>query len=65
MRSRNLLVIAGALGYWALDNAVLWATFHAFDALAPDHRDPHGLPDRAARRAAAAPRAASAGSTAG
>ena len=25
-----VLVIAGAVGYWALDNAVLWATFHAF-----------------------------------
>jgi uncharacterized protein (TIRG00374 family) len=30
VRSRNLLVIAGALGYWAWDNAVLWAAFHAF-----------------------------------
>jgi uncharacterized protein (TIRG00374 family) len=30
LRSGNLLVIAGALGYWAWDNAVLWATFHAF-----------------------------------
>ena len=30
VRSRNLLVIAGAVGYWAFDNAVLWATFHAF-----------------------------------
>src|SRR5215211_3692870 len=30
VRSRNLLVITGALGYWAWDNAVLWATFHAF-----------------------------------
>jgi len=30
VRSRNLLVIAGSLGYWAFDNAVLWATFHAF-----------------------------------
>jgi uncharacterized membrane protein YbhN (UPF0104 family) len=30
LRSRNLLVIAGALGYWAWDNAVLWAAFHAF-----------------------------------
>lgn len=29
-RSRNLRVIAGAVGYWAFDNAVLWATFHAF-----------------------------------
>jgi uncharacterized protein (TIRG00374 family) len=30
VRSGNLLVIGGALGYWAFDNAVLWATFHAF-----------------------------------
>jgi uncharacterized membrane protein YbhN (UPF0104 family) len=30
VRSRNLLVIAGAVGYWAWDNAVLWAAFHAF-----------------------------------
>jgi uncharacterized protein (TIRG00374 family) len=30
LRSRNQLVIAGSLGYWAWDNAVLWATFHAF-----------------------------------
>jgi uncharacterized protein (TIRG00374 family) len=30
IRSGNLLVIAGSLGYWAFDNAVLWATFHAF-----------------------------------
>ncbi len=30
VRSRNLLVISGAVGYWAWDNAALWATFHAF-----------------------------------
>ena len=30
VRSRNVLVIAGSIGYWAFDNAVLWATFHAF-----------------------------------
>jgi uncharacterized protein (TIRG00374 family) len=30
LRSRNLLVIAGSLGYWVWDNAVLWAAFHAF-----------------------------------
>ena len=30
VRSRNLLVIAGSVGYWAWDNAVLWATFQAF-----------------------------------
>jgi uncharacterized protein (TIRG00374 family) len=29
LRSRNALVIAGSIGYWAWDNAVLWATFHA------------------------------------
>ena len=30
LRSRDLQVLAGAFGYWAFDNAVLWATFHAF-----------------------------------
>src|SRR4051794_31023271 len=30
VRSRNLLVISGSVGYWAWDNAALWATFHAF-----------------------------------
>ena len=35
VRSRNLLVIAGSLGYWAFDNAVLWATFQAFDFSPP------------------------------
>jgi uncharacterized membrane protein YbhN (UPF0104 family) len=35
VRSRNLLVISGSLGYWAWDNAVLWATFHAFDYSPP------------------------------
>ncbi|HMJ97156.1 MAG TPA: lysylphosphatidylglycerol synthase transmembrane domain-containing protein [Thermoleophilaceae bacterium] len=35
VRSRNLLVIAGSVGYWAWDNAVLWATFHAFDFSPP------------------------------
>ena len=29
-RTRNLRVILGSIGYWAFDNAVLWATFHAF-----------------------------------
>jgi uncharacterized membrane protein YbhN (UPF0104 family) len=28
--SGNRRVIAGSIGYWAFDNAVLWATFHAF-----------------------------------
>ena len=27
--------MAGAVGYWAFDNAVLWATFHAFGASLP------------------------------
>ena len=35
LRSGNVLVIAGAIGYWAWDNAVLWATFHAFGASIP------------------------------
>jgi uncharacterized membrane protein YbhN (UPF0104 family) len=35
VRSRNVLVIVGAIGYWAWDNAVLWATFHAFDFSPP------------------------------
>ena len=26
LRSRDLTVLAGAIGYWAFDNAVLWAT---------------------------------------
>jgi uncharacterized membrane protein YbhN (UPF0104 family) len=30
IRSRNLLTITGSVGYWAWDNAVLWAAFHAF-----------------------------------
>ena len=29
-RTRNMRVIFGSIGYWAFDNAVLWATFHAF-----------------------------------
>lgn len=32
LRSRDRLVLLGSLGYWAWDNAVLWATFHAFGA---------------------------------
>jgi uncharacterized protein (TIRG00374 family) len=30
LRHPNPLIILGAVGYWAWDNAVLWATFHAF-----------------------------------
>jgi uncharacterized membrane protein YbhN (UPF0104 family) len=35
VRSRDPLLLVGAFGYWAWDNAVLWATFQAFDA-SPD-----------------------------
>jgi uncharacterized protein (TIRG00374 family) len=28
-------VLLGALGYWAFDNAVLWATFHAVGIVPP------------------------------
>jgi uncharacterized membrane protein YbhN (UPF0104 family) len=35
VRSRDLTVIAGAIGYWAFDNAVLWATYHAVGADVP------------------------------
>ena len=30
LRRRDWRVIAGSLGYWAFDNAVLWACFRAF-----------------------------------
>jgi uncharacterized membrane protein YbhN (UPF0104 family) len=30
LRSGDRRVLAGSVGYWAFDNAVLWATFHAF-----------------------------------
>ncbi|MFL5871770.1 MAG: flippase-like domain-containing protein [Solirubrobacterales bacterium] len=35
LRSGNWRVIAGSIGYWAFDNAVLWATFHAFGLSPP------------------------------
>ncbi|MCW2951663.1 MAG: hypothetical protein JWQ48_833 [Conexibacter sp.] len=35
LRRGDPLAIAGALGYWVWDNAVLWATFHAFGASPP------------------------------
>jgi uncharacterized membrane protein YbhN (UPF0104 family) len=35
LRSGDLQVIAGTIGYWAFDNAVLWATFHAVGASPP------------------------------
>jgi uncharacterized protein (TIRG00374 family) len=34
-RAGQLLIVAGAFGYWAFDNAVLWATFHAVGAQVP------------------------------
>jgi uncharacterized membrane protein YbhN (UPF0104 family) len=33
--SGNVRVLAGAVGYWAFDNAVLWATFKAFGLSPP------------------------------
>jgi uncharacterized protein (TIRG00374 family) len=35
LRRRDWRVIAGSLGYWAFDNAVVWATFHAFGVSPP------------------------------
>jgi uncharacterized protein (TIRG00374 family) len=35
LRSRNLQVLLGSFGYWAFDNAVLWATFKAFGSSPP------------------------------
>ena len=35
IRRRDLRVIAGSLGYWAFDNAVLWACFRAFGESPP------------------------------
>jgi uncharacterized membrane protein YbhN (UPF0104 family) len=35
VRSRDLTLVAGAIGYWAFDNAVLWATFEAVGADIP------------------------------
>ena len=35
LRSGNRRVIAGSVGYWAFDNAVLWAAFHAFGLSVP------------------------------
>jgi uncharacterized protein (TIRG00374 family) len=35
VRRRDVLLIVGAVGYWAWDNAVLWATFKAFGADVP------------------------------
>jgi uncharacterized membrane protein YbhN (UPF0104 family) len=35
LRRRDWRVIAGSLGYWAFDNAVVWACFHAFGESPP------------------------------
>ncbi|MGH2969339.1 MAG: flippase-like domain-containing protein, partial [Solirubrobacteraceae bacterium] len=35
VRRREPSLVAGAVGYWAWDNAMLWATFHAFGASVP------------------------------
>jgi uncharacterized membrane protein YbhN (UPF0104 family) len=35
IRSGNAWVLGGSVGYWAFDNAVLWATFHAFGLSPP------------------------------
>ena len=35
LRSGDLRVLTGSLGYWIFDNAVLWATFHAFGLSPP------------------------------
>jgi uncharacterized membrane protein YbhN (UPF0104 family) len=35
VRNRDPLLIVGAIGYWAWDNLVLWATFNAF-GIAPE-----------------------------
>jgi uncharacterized membrane protein YbhN (UPF0104 family) len=35
LRSGNWRVLAGSFGYWFFDNAVLWATFHAFGMSPP------------------------------
>lgn len=35
LRSGDVAVIAGSIGYWAFDNAVIWATFHAFGLTLP------------------------------
>jgi uncharacterized membrane protein YbhN (UPF0104 family) len=35
LRHPSPLIVIGAVGYWVWDNAVLWATFHAFGASIP------------------------------
>jgi uncharacterized membrane protein YbhN (UPF0104 family) len=35
VRTRDLTLLGGAIGYWAFDNAVLWATYHALGPAPP------------------------------
>ena len=35
VRRHDLQLVVGAIGYWAWDNAVLWATYHAFGVDVP------------------------------
>ena len=35
IRSRDITVVVGAIGYWIFDNAVLWATYEAVGAHVP------------------------------
>ena len=35
LRSGDAAVLGGSIGYWAFDNAVLWAAFHAFGLSPP------------------------------
>ena len=35
LRTGDPRILGGAIGYWAFDNAVLWATFHAFGVVPP------------------------------
>jgi len=35
VRSRDRVLLVSAVGYWLFDNAVLWATFHAFGSSPP------------------------------
>src|SRR3954454_21072262 len=39
LRSGEALVIGGAIGYWAFDNAVVWESLHAFDTTGPPPGD--------------------------
>jgi uncharacterized protein (TIRG00374 family) len=35
LRTGNAAIVLGSLGYWAFDNVVLWACFHAFGVAPP------------------------------